>query len=237
MRRVTPQVLLATRITVSNVWLFEADGRRFLVDTGHFLERPFLRAFLWRAGIRRRGDLAGVLLTHRHSDHAGNARWLRRTFDAPILCHEDDAAILRGEEKPPRLAVGRGRLHEELLCRVEDLWPAQSPIDETFSDGSWRHGLRVVHAPGHTGGSVMLHHEGTGTLFSGDVLIAGIGPFRFFEYPSLAVAGFSADVERCREAVRAFLRELPPTRILCAGHGPPITRQTEDKLRRLIDVR
>lgn len=234
MRTVTPELKLAHRLFISNVWLLDDGASRILIDTGHPLERWTLRRALWKAGVRERGDLKAVLLTHRHSDHAGNAAWLRRTFDCPIVCHPRDAEILSGRTPPPRLARGVARIHEELLCRIEDRFPARSPVDELMQPGAWKWGLRVLEVPGHTEGSVMLHHEPTGTLFSGDAILTGPPPLRALEVLYLAVPGFSLDVGTCHERVRACVRELPPIRTLCAGHGPAVTRDAHPKLLRLI---
>lgn len=233
MQRIRGDLGLARGMIVSNVWLLEHQGRRLLIDTGHPLERLALRLHLWRAGIRRRGDLQAVILTHRHSDHAGNAAWLRRTFGCAVACHAADADELSGARPPARMARWPSPPVDWLLCRIEDRFPARSPVDEAFQDGAWEHGLRVVHVPGHTAGSVMLHHEPTGTLFSGDALLTGIPPLRGFERLGLAKAVYSNDVARCHAATRAFLAELPPTRTVCAGHGPAITERVEEKLLRL----
>ncbi len=235
MRAIAPHLHLATLVRIANVWLLrDGAGRAFLVDTGHPLERPVLLASLWRAGVRRPGDLTAVLLTHRHSDHAGNAAWLRRRFRCDVVCHEEDAPALSGACLPPRLARRGARLHEELLCRIEDRFPARSTVDETFGAGSWRHGFEVVPAPGHTEGSVLLYHAPTATLFGGDVILAGPPPLRAIERLRLAVPGFSLDVDACHQAALEFLAALPPTEVFCSGHGPAVTRRVHDKLSRLV---
>ena len=72
-------------LVVSNVWLLDGGrGDRWLVDTGHPIERLTLLAGLRRTGFSPR-ELSGVLITHRHCDHAGNAGFLRREFGVPIL--------------------------------------------------------------------------------------------------------------------------------------------------------
>ena len=235
MRRLAPHVRLATWMRISNVWLFEdGAGRRLLVDTGHPLERGTLRASLWAAGVRGRGDLDAVLLTHRHSDHAGNAAWLRERFGCAVVAHEADARVLRGEEPPPRLSRGVARLHEEVLCRIEDRFPARCEVDEAIGEGPWKWGLRAVHVPGHTRGSILLLHEPTATLFSGDALLSGIPPLRLWEWPRLAVHGFSDAVEECHDRVLAFLREAPRIETVCAGHGPILRSGVREKLARLV---
>ncbi len=135
MRRISDHLSLATSTIISNTWLLEHEGKKWLVDAGHPLERPGLLLALWRAGVRKKGDLAGVLLTHRHSDHAGNARWLRDRFGCQVACHEDDARALRGDIAPPKMSNRGAFLVHELLCRIEDRFPARCPVDETWRDG------------------------------------------------------------------------------------------------------
>ena len=82
----------------------------------------------------------------------------------------------------------------------------------------------------------VLEHHPTGTLFSGDVIIAGLAPFRFFERLDLAKPGFSLAVEEAHERTRAYLRGLTDEekiKTLCAGHGPIVTKDTQQKLRKL----
>jgi glyoxylase-like metal-dependent hydrolase (beta-lactamase superfamily II) len=192
-----------------------------------------LAASLARAGLRGPNDVTAVLLTHRHSDHAGNAAWLRQRFACPVICHPADAPFLRGEATPPALRRGVGNLYEELMCGIEDRWPSHCAIDDVFAEGPWNWGFHIFPVPGHTEGSAMLWHEPTRTLFSGDAIIAGLPPQRWIEGMYLAVPAFSLDVEGCRDAVKRVLRDLPPTDALCSGHGPPITRDTTAKLARL----
>jgi glyoxylase-like metal-dependent hydrolase (beta-lactamase superfamily II) len=235
MRSIARNLWLAEHVRISNVWVIQSAEKRFLIDTGHPVERLALLLDLWRAGVRRKGDLDGIVLTHRHSDHAGNAAWLRERFACPVICHEHDAPLLSGEAKPARLARGTAWLYEEVLCWFEDKWPARCKVDEALREGEWRHGFEVTGVPGHTEGSAMLYHGPTKTLFSGDTILAGPPPLRSIERLRLAVPGFSVDVETSHKNVRKFLEKLPPTKRLCSGHGPAITADAHEKLRRLID--
>lgn len=237
MHRIAPGIGIATHVRVSNVWLLEdSRGRRFLVDTGHPAERLALRWHLWRAGVRRQGDLTGVILTHRHSDHAGNAAWLRRTFDCPVSCHAGDAPFLTGERRPPRLASADTPLWARLLCGIEDRFPARVDVDDVFEAGDELFGFRVFHTPGHTPGSVILHHEQSGALFSGDTILTGPPPVRFIERVALCFDEFSEDAGRAHRAARAFLNHLPETELLCSGHGPALRSGVTERLERLRRV-
>ena len=234
MRRLNDHLRLAHSVIISNIWLLEDGfGRRFLVDTGHLLERYALMASLHRAGIKGPGDLTAILLTHRHSDHAGNAAYLRAHFDCPVICHADDAQVLSGAAPRDKMAKGKARFHEELLCHIEDHFPALSPVDETYGKGDWKWGFHIVEVPGHTPGSVMLHHDATRTLFSGDAILTGIPPVRALEVIRLAEPGFSDDTESCRALVREYLRQMPPTDAVCSGHGPLVHKRASEKLRKL----
>lgn len=222
-------------VRISNSWLLRDDeGRRFLVDTGHALERIALRHELRRAGVRKPGDLEAILLTHRHSDHAGNAAWLRRRFECPVLAHPDDAAVLEQRTVAARLG-GRGAGHVHgVLCHVEDRYPARTTVDAPLSEAAERWGFAVVPVPGHTEGSALLVHEPSGTLFSGDALLAGTPVQRILPRLRLAVPEYSLDASACHRSTLAFLAERPPLRALCSGHGPKITRGLDRHLDRLL---
>ena len=106
-------------------------------------------------------------------------------------------------------------------------------VDETFDARGWGSDWRIHPVPGHTEGSSMLYHAPTATLFSGDAILAGIPPFRFFTLLRLAQEAFSADAPRCHDGVMGFLAEMPAIQALCSGHGPGVVGDVEDRLRRL----
>ncbi len=235
MKQVAEHLALATSLLASNVWLLkDAAGRRFLVDTGVRIERFPLRGDLRRAGLHRAGDLTAILLTHRHSDHAGNAVWLRERFRCPIVCHRNDAAILAGRRPARRLRRGIGTFTEELLCRYEDAHTPRLEVDEAVGDGPWRFGFRIIPAFGHTEGSVFIYHEPTHTLFTGDAVLSGVPPSRKKEQLGLAMPAFSVDAEACHARALAILGTPLTIDHLATGHGPYIGHDTAAKLEAFV---
>ena len=102
-----------------------------------------------------------VVNTHGHADHTcGNKAILVRT-GAQLVVHEDDAQrISSGFNKIASVAMGkRPSPRADILVTGGDILK----IGQT--------GLRVIHTPGHTPGSICLYGEGN--LFTGDTLFAG----------------------------------------------------------------
>ncbi len=235
MKPVADHLALAASLLASNVWMLkDAEGRRFLIDTGLGLERLPFKGDLRRAGIRKPGDLTAILLTHRHCDHAGNAVWLRERLRCPIVCHRHDARVLAGLRPAPRLARGVGTFVEELMCRYEDARAPRLEVDEAISEGPWRYGFRFLPAFGHTEGSVFIYHEPTRTLFTGDAVLTGAPPFRSKEQLGLAVPAFSLDVEACHTRALAVLSSPLPVEHLASGHGPYIGDRVSEKIEAFV---
>jgi glyoxylase-like metal-dependent hydrolase (beta-lactamase superfamily II) len=112
---------------------------------------PRLHAAIRDLG-RSPAEITRFVVTHGHPDHVGGAA------GAPVLMHpadRDRALHLNAGTIARRLAVRR-------LQATTDLGDGQIlPV---------LGGLRVVHTPGHTPGSVCLYAERDGLLFSGDAL-------------------------------------------------------------------
>ena len=221
-------------LVVSNVWLLDGGrGDRWLVDTGHPIERLTLLAGLRRTGFSPR-ELSGVLITHRHCDHAGNAGFLRREFGVPILAHVSDAAVLAGRATKARLQARSGDRLAFLLAQIENLTTTSTPVDRELEGGAVVAGLEVHHAPGHTAGSVLYRHAGTASLLSGDTLLAAVPPLTLTQGMCLPHPDYSDDRDAALAALRAFHAAGHAYRNLLSGHGRPILGDARERALALI---
>ena len=207
---------------VSNVFVLDGGpGDRFVIDCGHRLERRTLLAGLRNLGFSPR-DLTGVLLTHHHSDHAGNAGFLRSEFGIPVFAHEADAAVLEGKTAAPAMVSRTGDPFARLFVAIENRTATRVIVDRALVGGEAVGSLEVHHAPGHTRGSLLFRHAGTRSLLSGDALLAAVPPLTIVQKMCLPHPDYAVSLEQAVGSLRAFCRTGLPFEHLLAGHGRPI---------------
>lgn len=219
---------------VSNVFVLDGSaGDRWIIDTGHALERLALVAGLRRLGFSP-SDFTGVLLTHRHSDHAGNAAFLHRKFGIPIVAHASDAEILSGKAEKPVMRTVTRHPATKVMAAIENLTRIRVPVDRALEDGDSIGSLEVHHVPGHTSGSVFYRHAGTASLLSGDTLLAAIPPFTIRQGLALPHPDFSENVRLAIDSLRNFHARGFAYENLLSGHGRPIVGGARSKAARLL---
>lgn len=216
-------------LVVSNVYLLDGGpGDRWLVDSGHWTERVQLLAELRRSGYRP-SELTGVLLTHRHSDHAGNAAHLQRAYGLKVYAHRADAEVLEGAAPQPRLGE-RGSPLEKLLCAFENRWPARLRVDRALEEGEAVAGLEVHHVPGHTEGSVFYRHGATACLLTGDTLLTARPPLTIVRDIVPPYPAYSVDVRLAHASLEAFHARGWHYEHVLAGHGRPLLHRARERV-------
>ncbi len=142
-----------------------------LVETGSRSSLPSLLAELEALGLGP-SDLAGVIVTHIHLDHAGGVGDVARSFPgATVYVHPAGARHLAD---PTRLVDSAARVYGDLLDGLYGrLEPTPAERVRALDDGeAVRVGpdrvLTTVHAPGHAKHHVGVHDAGSGILFTGD---------------------------------------------------------------------
>ena len=127
---------------------------------------------------RSLADVRAVVLTHGHNDHIGFAERIRRERATPILVHELDAALARGEVPNPAKGYGpfkvRPLLEFVLYSATHGMLriPRISEVS-TYGDGATLDvpgAPRVILVPGHTPGSAAIWFTELDALFIGDAI-------------------------------------------------------------------
>jgi hydroxyacylglutathione hydrolase len=110
-----------------------------------------------------------VILTHHHIDHAGTALAVCQATGARLAIHREDAIYLKPGRPRDRMTLWG--LSDRLPVRVSRFLVSCADCDVRLLEGEESiAGLRVVHAPGHTPGSICLWSESESALFTGDVI-------------------------------------------------------------------
>jgi glyoxylase-like metal-dependent hydrolase (beta-lactamase superfamily II) len=154
---VLPGIHRIPRIKGPNAYLLEGEDLT-LIDTGWPGNAPtilsYIRALGWQTD-----QLARILITHGHPDHTGSARFLREETGARVLAHAADT-------QRDRTGVPVVRHVGMLFMPLPSVWRVS--VDMALVDGDSlpvMGGLRVVHAPGHTPGSICFYLEDSNTPF------------------------------------------------------------------------
>jgi glyoxylase-like metal-dependent hydrolase (beta-lactamase superfamily II) len=199
-------------------YLIRTD-RPCLVETGTAPSAPLVRDALASLGVGP-ADLATIVVTHIHLDHAGGTGDLARMFPAAeVVVHERGARHLAD---PSRLMASARMVYgDELDLLFGELAPTPATQIRSVGQtgivdlGAGRR-LEVHYSPGHAKHHVGLVDSVSGDLYVGDaagVYIQETGDMR----PATPPADFDFDV--ALESLRLF-SSLQPARLLFSHFGP-----------------
>ncbi len=144
-----------------------------LVEAGPAADTDRIVAALTRRGVGTQ-DLAHVVVTHIHLDHAGGAGSLLRRFPrADVWVHERGAVHLAD---PQRLVASTARTYGE--TRMRAFFGTTLPVDPERirivgdADGIelGDRSLDVVYTPGHASHHVAFADSATGAVFTGEAI-------------------------------------------------------------------
>jgi glyoxylase-like metal-dependent hydrolase (beta-lactamase superfamily II) len=199
-------------------YLIRGD-RPCLVETGTAPSAPVVRDALAGLGIGA-GDLATVVVTHIHLDHAGGAGDIAAMFPAAqVVVHQRGARHLAD---PRKLMAGARMVYGRALERIFGVLapvPAERivALDDTGTvDLGGGRRLDSHYSPGHAKHHVGLVDSDTGDLYVGDaagVYLPDTGDVR----PATPPPDF--DLETALASLRKFAA-LRPSRLMFSHYGP-----------------
>lgn len=222
--KATTQGVQTIRLGMVNAFVVRTEDGPVLIDAGPLNSVPKLLRGLKKLGLKP-GDLAHLVVTHLHPDHAGGLAHLKKLSGAPVTMHRDDADLVEeGSGMRPMIAAP-GFLnwllfHLTIARSAGQVAPAS--VDHRARDGEILEcGLEVVYLPGHSEGHMGLFwpHDG-GVMFVGDAASNVFG------------LGLSLGYEDLKEGQES-LQRLASLEFDVAyfGHGRPIVGGASERFR------
>ncbi len=147
-----------------------------------------------------------IVLTHGHYDHVGAVNQLKEFSGASVYAHEKEKELI----KRPELS---------LSMYFDPMFPTPM-VDVYVREGdvisAGKISLRVIHTPGHTGGSMCLYSDGV--LLSGDTVF----------YRTLGRWDFpTGNLSELTHSIVDIIFSLPEDTVIYSGHGPNTTIKEE----------
>jgi glyoxylase-like metal-dependent hydrolase (beta-lactamase superfamily II) len=209
--------------------LIDADGELALIDTG-FQGREQLVVERVRGLGYSTSSISSIVITHHHTDHAGGLARLVEITGARVIAHAADAPYIDG--RLPQPGPSRPQwLHRAASPFRHLLATRPVRVDVEVADGDelpLAGGMRILHTPGHTPGSICILLGRHATVFTGDLLAQRFG----LKWPSIP---FTADVVQLRRSARKLGGyEFESA---CFGHGSPIKNHADRRIRRFTRLK
>lgn len=189
-----------------------------LVEAGSQTSVPVVLGELGAMGIGP-SDLAAIVVSHVHLDHAGGVGDLAAAFPhATIYAHPRGARHL---VDPGRLVASAATVYGDALDTLYGrLEPTAAHRVHALEDGEevpvgGGRTLTAVHSPGHAKHHMAVHDNASGALFVGDavgVRLPGAGPLR----PATPPADF--DLAQAQDSLSRFSARSP-SHIVLAHYG------------------
>ncbi len=207
-------------------YLYQEAGRLTLIDTGLATNAGAIVEVIEGLG-RKTTDLRQIVVTHYHVDHIGSLAELAERSGAQVMVHALDAPVVRGEQPEEETILSELEKPYAEEIRKQLVLARPCAVDRELADGDEIDvdgGVRVVHVPGHTRGSIAVFAPERRALFVGDAA-ARMPDGR------LIVGVFNVDPEQTRASFRR-LAELDFDAAFF-GHGAPMDKDASLAFRRV----
>lgn len=210
--------IIKIKLRVSNAYLV-IDRKAMLVDTGSSNEADKILAAVKRAGVNEK-DIALILHTHGHVDHAGSTAELKRRLGVPVAVHAEDVFMLKtgmnGTVNPINFGAS---IYKQLLVKPFEPSQPDLVIEKEMTLKEFGVNARVAFTPGHTKGSISIL-LGNKEAIIGDVMMGGfIGGNLFPSHPM--VHYFFENFNEVKLSIKKII-EYAPSKIY-VGHGGPLS--------------
>ena len=201
-------------IFIVSIWVVEKNNQYFLIDSGLAKLLPRMAEYVVR-NFYDKERVAGVFLTHGHSDHIGGIPTLKTLLpNLPIVIDSREIPFVSGEKPYP----GREKL-EPFTFKKQDFIELGTPESNALLEKA---GLTAIHSPGHSPGHTCYYHSEDNLLIGGDLLTtdrAGVLSAPMKEY--------TADMLKALQTAHSLLKEYSQA-ILSVAHGGEVKNALQE---------
>ncbi|MPY90065.1 MAG: MBL fold metallo-hydrolase [Luteitalea sp.] len=213
-------------------YLVEDGDSLTLIDTLRDKGGRLVLDYLRRLG-KQPGDLERIILTHAHQSHLGGLAALKAATGATVYSHDWEADIIAGNRKievpktttlVPQKPLKIYHLQTAFVLGLGV--PPPCEVDRNLKDGDHVGPLTVMHAPGHTPGSLAFYWPARRALIAGDIVTT---------WPEVALGWpqITLDNKQNRDSV-GKLADMVDAEIVCVGHGQPVIHEGAKVMRELV---
>jgi glyoxylase-like metal-dependent hydrolase (beta-lactamase superfamily II) len=197
------RIAIGERGVVKSFLLAGDDHRVILVDTGAS-DADIIMDAIKDMGHKHE-DLKLCVLTHRHGDHTGGLKKLKKTLRFEVMAHELDMPAI----------------HSQTGYEVEHIVRG----GERLADCG---GIHVIHTPGHTAGHISLHLPRIKTMIAGDAIVSA------GEHLMVSPTYLSSDPEAAHQSVRRLIDMNLDLERLLVGHGDDVYFGAKNNMARIF---
>jgi glyoxylase-like metal-dependent hydrolase (beta-lactamase superfamily II) len=225
---IVPGLHWVERIWDTKVYILVEESRVVIIDAA----MPGRAQAVWRhltSLSLSPQDVDEIWLTHGDIDHMGSVATLKESSGARVIAHSADVQLVEGLADralgPLPLTNAFQRIFNWAVKRILRYQP--TVVDQVVEDGDDLGGWRVVHAPGHTAGSICFHQPERGIIIVGDAINHKRGRLGA---PPLVVA---PDLSQAYASIQK-IADLD-FEVCCFGHGPPLVGHAKHRVRVFAD--
>ncbi len=214
-----------TGIWGANVFLL-IDDNLSIVDTGFKGRYKQILKQVRKLGYTP-SDITSIIITHHHTDHVGSLAVLKEITGAKVMAHPADAPYIDGRLPQPV----KPRWVSKAPSPLRQLW-ATTPVavDILVNEGDELPilgGIKILHTPGHTPGSICLFIQQEQLVIVGDVLA---NRFRL----GLPSKTYTLDIAHEINSIKRVASLDFDT--ICFGHGSPLVHEASSTVSHFAEI-
>jgi hydroxyacylglutathione hydrolase len=209
--------LFCLNLPFSNAYLLQGN-KNVLIDAGSPYDLSILTWQLHKLGVNVE-NIALIVLTHVHFDHAGSAAKIQELAKCPIAVHHLEIENFEKGNNAPIVPVHLiGRLMNPFMSIAFHPAHAGISIENEMDLSEFKVDAQVISTPGHTPGSLAVL-TGDHQAIVGD-LIGGGWPLGQFQPGKPRYHYWASSMDDVRASLEKVFSYQPKT--IHVGHGGPL---------------